>query len=267
MFRKYLAYDGSFQANSVPILKVKFISNFTPQWSSAQTTMDTVTPPRGFRRSKEAEVPVPVQHNGGLHEESWHHLRLHEEAVPRPHRRPLSRHGTQQENRQCKYSLFSFFSPSPNLLGIGATYRFLLHLSSYIKFIYLPFKFRGNLGDADPSHYLPPFLPFSGNCAFNGLIGTFISFCCHFSNLFWISVLSRRTGRYIGHQPNGRRSEMDCEPFFIKAHHSISQDHISFLQVNEHRVQVLVCTSLSLAPMAECKNDVFSSTSYKPKLV
>lgn len=65
--------------------------------------MDTFTPSRGFRRSEEVEVSIPIQHDGGLYEESWDHLRLHEETVSRPHRCTLPRHGSEQENTQCKF--------------------------------------------------------------------------------------------------------------------------------------------------------------------
>lgn len=59
--------------------------------------MDEVKPPRGSRRGAETEVSVPVQHDGGVYEESWHHLRLHEKAVPGPHRHRMPGHGAQQE--------------------------------------------------------------------------------------------------------------------------------------------------------------------------
>lgn len=65
--------------------------------------MDAPQPPRGSGGSEEAEIPVSAEHNGGLHEEGRHHVRLHEKAVLGPHRRPLSRHGTQQEERTCNY--------------------------------------------------------------------------------------------------------------------------------------------------------------------
>lgn len=64
--------------------------------------MDAFEPARSFGRSEEAQVPVPPEHDGGLHEAGRHHVRLHEEAVLRPHRPPLSRHSAQQEIWPCK---------------------------------------------------------------------------------------------------------------------------------------------------------------------
>lgn len=54
---------------------------------------------RGKGRSKKVTVPVSSEHDGGVHETSWHHVRLHEEAVSGPHRPALSRLSSQQEIR------------------------------------------------------------------------------------------------------------------------------------------------------------------------
>lgn len=69
--------------------------------------MDPFKPPRDRRRSKKDEGPVSAQHDGSLHEESWNHVRLHEETVSRPHRCSLSRDGTEQEIRPSEFELYS----------------------------------------------------------------------------------------------------------------------------------------------------------------
>lgn len=80
--------------------------------------MDAFEPARSFGRSEEAQVPVPPEHDGGLHEASRHHVRLHEEAVLRPHRPPLSRHSAQQKIWPCKlifkkiFLLFEGYDPA-----------------------------------------------------------------------------------------------------------------------------------------------------------
>lgn len=68
--------------------------------------MDPPKPPRDRRRSKKDEAPVPSQHDGSLHEASWHHVRLHEEAVSRPHRCTLSGDGAEQEIRKSESDLY-----------------------------------------------------------------------------------------------------------------------------------------------------------------
>lgn len=69
--------------------------------------MDPSKPPRNRRRSKKDEAPVSTEHDGSLHEASWHHVRLHEEAVPRPHRCSLSRDGAEQEIRPSEFLLYA----------------------------------------------------------------------------------------------------------------------------------------------------------------
>lgn len=65
--------------------------------------MDAVKPSRRTDRSQVPEVAFPMENPGSLHEESRHHVRLHEEAVPGPHRPAMSRHGAQQKIRPCEY--------------------------------------------------------------------------------------------------------------------------------------------------------------------
>lgn len=65
--------------------------------------MDTFESTGSVRRSKKIKVSIPAEHNGGIHEESRHHFRLHEETVPRPQRPALPCHGAEQEIRTCKF--------------------------------------------------------------------------------------------------------------------------------------------------------------------
>lgn len=81
------------------------------QSSQTQTAMDAFESARSFGGSEETQIPVPSEHNGGLHEAGRHHVRLHEEAVPGPHRPPLSRHSTQQEIWPCKLHFKQYFLP------------------------------------------------------------------------------------------------------------------------------------------------------------
>lgn len=83
-----------------------FFFNFGPKFdfqrSETETTMDTFEPARGFGKREAVEIPVPLRHGRGVHEESWNHLRIYEEAVFGPHRRTLSRYGSEQEIETCK---------------------------------------------------------------------------------------------------------------------------------------------------------------------
>lgn len=76
--------------------------------------MDKPQPSRGLREGEEAQLPVPAEHDGSLHEAGRYHLRLHEEALPGPCRCPVSRLGAQQEDQAGKELLLDgvvfFFS-------------------------------------------------------------------------------------------------------------------------------------------------------------
>lgn len=60
--------------------------------------MDQPQPSRGVREGEEAELPVSVEHDGGLYEASWYLLRLPEETMSGPCRCPVSRNRSEQEN-------------------------------------------------------------------------------------------------------------------------------------------------------------------------
>lgn len=64
--------------------------------------MDTFESIGSFRGGEKIKVSISSEHNGGVHEESRHHFRLHEKAVLRPHRPTLSSHGTKQKVWSCK---------------------------------------------------------------------------------------------------------------------------------------------------------------------
>lgn len=67
--------------------------------------MDTFKSTGSIRRSEKVKISIPLEHNGGVHEESRDHFRLHEKTVPRPQGRELSSHGAEQEIRTRKYLL------------------------------------------------------------------------------------------------------------------------------------------------------------------
>lgn len=64
--------------------------------------MDAFEPARSFRRSKAIEVSVSLRDGRSVHEESWYHLRLHEEALLGPKRCALPKNGSQQKIATCK---------------------------------------------------------------------------------------------------------------------------------------------------------------------
>lgn len=61
--------------------------------------MDEPQPARDPGEGEEAELPVPAEHHGGVHEARRHHLGLHAQALPRPRRRAVPGIGPQQKIR------------------------------------------------------------------------------------------------------------------------------------------------------------------------
>lgn len=71
--------------------------------------MDESQSSRGFREGEEAVLTVSYGHNGGLHEESRHIFRLHEEAVPQSCRCTMPRFSAKQKIRTSELILFFIF--------------------------------------------------------------------------------------------------------------------------------------------------------------